>query len=420
MGIPDPVAADSRPTIAAAFAGTVGALSGVAASLAFGVAPEPGALLAVAGAWAGCLMAEGIPNARRAWSERRPREDTARDRAFRIAAKHVGALAQGGLLALAWGFFPFFRNEPSVAWLSGALSPGVILVLLAAWLIYVPLCDRIMDDPRDGLYHTGCAVLGRPFDVSEIVAGLRALAVKTFFLPLMLSVAIGNLSWLAANGVGAPFTAGFFAGCTTVVFLLDVTLASTGYLCAFRLFGWHVRAVETTLFGWAVCLACYRPFILLIEDHFLPYRSGPDWTAWAAEGTALYVIWGSAILACQAAFVWTTACFGARFSNLTHRGIIDFGPYRYVKHPAYAAKISAWWLIGLPGFWMSGLAGGLERAVMLVLHTGHYVLRARAEERMLGADPVYRAYRDRIAREGLVARLARLPLRVRRSSGAAG
>ena len=38
----------------------------------------------------------------------------------------------------------------------------------------------------------------------------------------------------------------------------------------------------------------------------------------------------------------------ARFSNLTHRGIITNGPYRYSKHPAYLAKNLSWWLVSMP------------------------------------------------------------------------
>ena len=34
--------------------------------------------------------------------------------------------------------------------------------------------------------------------------------------------------------------------------------------------------------------------------------------------------------------------FSFRFSNLTHRGIITSGPYRFTKHPSYVSKNIAW------------------------------------------------------------------------------
>ena len=45
---------------------------------------------------------------------------------------------------------------------------------------------------------------------------------------------------------------------------------------------------------------------------------------------------------------WAALSFGIRFSNLTHRGIITSGPYRFTKHPAYVAKNISWWLISIP------------------------------------------------------------------------
>jgi hypothetical protein len=47
-------------------------------------------------------------------------------------------------------------------------------------------------------------------------------------------------------------------------------------------------------------------------------------------------------------YVWSTAVFGLRFSDLTHRGIITNGPYRWVKRPAFLTKNLSWWMISVP------------------------------------------------------------------------
>ena len=50
-----------------------------------------------------------------------------------------------------------------------------------------------------------------------------------------------------------------------------------------------------------------------------------------------------------------TVAFGYRMSNMTYRGIITSGPYRFTKHPAYLGKVASWWLISLPFFSNEGL-----------------------------------------------------------------
>jgi protein-S-isoprenylcysteine O-methyltransferase Ste14 len=121
------------------------------------------------------------------------------------------------------------------------------------------------------------------------------------------------------------------------------------------------------------------------------------------EGSAVFILWSVATLFCTLIYVWATVAFGPRFSNLTHRGIITSGPYRFMKHPAYVSKNIAWWLVAIPGFLASGLAEGLARAGMLAIVSLIYLLRARAEERMLSRDPAYRDYAGSVAAHGLLA-----------------
>ncbi|NKL97652.1 hypothetical protein GFL62_11540 [Rhizobium leguminosarum bv. viciae] len=70
---------------------------------------------------------------------------------------------------------------------------------------------------------------------------------------------------------------------------------------------------------------------------------------------------------------------------------------------AHLSKNIAWWLVAIPGFLAGGLAEGLARAGMLAIVSLIYLLRARAEERMLSRDPAYRDYAERVAAHGLLA-----------------
>jgi methyltransferase len=69
----------------------------------------------------------------------------------------------------------------------------------------------------------------------------------------------------------------------------------------------------------------------------------------------------------------------------TKLGVITSGPFRYVRHPNYAAVFVE--MIALPLIhtaWITALAGAVVHIVVLVF-------RLSAEERVLFADPDYAA-----------------------------
>lgn len=367
-------------------------------------------MVATATVLAAWLLAEGVPTLVRARG-RMPRRDERRSAFWkRIATKLVGLAALSGLAAVACLAFPFFAGLRAVAWLRAA-GPGVLVA--AAWLLpltiaYVAFTDRFAEDPDDYLHQVGRAVLMQDFREADIGLALRVVVIKCFFLALMLSGGMASFAWFFDNPLAQrPFlSAAWFEWTVRGVYLVDVILAAGGYLATLKLFGWHIRETETTLRGWVVCLVCYEPFFPALSQAFVPYGDGPGWDLLISEGSAFFVVWSLATLACHLIYVWATVAFGPRFSNLTHRGIITRGPYRFTKHPAYLAKNTAWWLFSLPGFIASGFAEGLARAGMLALISFIYVQRARAEETMLSADPAYRAYAREVA--------ARSPLRAAR------
>lgn len=404
---------DPLPRLIPAQAATLaGVFVGVALSLHFALEPGPAmavALLCILSAW---IISEGLPAARRRWALRPDRGESSAAFWRRIAAKLVGLCALIGLVVIACSAFPFFIQSSAVQWFvsAGYATLGPLAALALVTVLYVALTDLISDEPDDYLNQIGRAVLMQDFREADVLFALRVVAIKCFFLVLMFSGGMASLASLAKSPVWTfpLFSAGWFDGAVRLVYLVDVILAAGGYVATFKLFGWHVRATETTALGWLVCLACYEPFFPAISHAFVPYGDGPGWSDSITEGSALFILWSVATLTFHAIYVWATVACGPRFSNLTNRGIITTGPYRFVKHPAYLAKNTAWWLASIPGFVASGFADGLIRALMLGIISFLYFQRARAEERMLGTDPAYRAYAETVAAHGLWPRTKRL------------
>ncbi|HSJ77440.1 MAG TPA: DUF1295 domain-containing protein, partial [Erythrobacter sp.] len=103
--------------------------------------------------------------------------------------------------------------------------------------------------------------------------------------------------------------------------------------------------------------------------------------------------------------------FGIRFSNLTYRGVLTHGPYRFTRHPAYLSKNLFWWASVLPFLVTTGsLADGVRNSIFLLVVNGIYYWRARTEEaHLLAEDPKYADYHAWMEQHGLItAPLARL------------
>ena len=236
---------------------------------------------------------------------------------------------------------------------------------------------------------------------------------KDFFLPLMFVYVTNDLtSMWAAPLLPAPDFQHVFSRLIDLFYFIDVGIAAIAYALTFRLIDTHTRSVEPSVGGWVVCLICYPP-IVDVQAPYIQYELDKVyWGAVFAPWPWLYALWGSAILALVFVYAWSTVAFGLRFSNLTHRGIITSGPYRWARHPAYLSKNLSWWLISVPfvataGWGVAALSCAMLGAVNLI-----YYMRAKTEERHLGADPVYRHYSDFIGAHGLGAQARRLLARL--------
>jgi protein-S-isoprenylcysteine O-methyltransferase Ste14 len=330
----------------------------------------------------------------------------------RVGIKCVGLAGSIGFIALLYWLFPEYnQGEGFYGNYYAALK-----VLLPAWAVltvpYLYWVDRRMAQPLDGLWQTGQLLLGRWRGLDAWLIGQHLLGwlVKGFFLPLMFTYFCDNLNKLLHYDLNLLHNfQGIYDWAYFTMYFIDVSLVSMTYMMSLRATDTHIRSTEPTMLGWIAALVCYQPFWSLISKQYIDYDTGLSFGVWFHDPPWLFDFWCCLILFLVAVYVWATIAFGARFSNLTHRGIITNGPYRYSKHPAYLAKNLSWWLISTPFMLTGGVQATLRRCLLLGLLNLIYYLRAKTEERHLALDPVYQRYAAWIDAHGLLRGLNRIP-----------
>ncbi len=263
---------------------------------------------------------------------------------------------------------------------------------------YVLWLDRVLVNPRDGAWHFGAMLIGRePHDIEQVWHHLRAWAVKGFFCAFMISIlppgfaAIVSLDF--ASVAGNPVALATWGA--ELLFVIDVQLAMVGYLVTLKPLDAQIRSANPHLGAWLAALMCYPPFILMGDGGPLNYhQNAGEWSLWLAGHPALLWAWGTLLVVLTAIYAWATVAFGLRFSNLTYRGVLTNGPYRFTRHPAYLSKNLYWWCATMPFLATSGaLSDAVRNTALLALVSAVYYWRAKTEERHLGdEDPKYGAY----------------------------
>ncbi|NIF80961.1 hypothetical protein F3J20_26870 [Paraburkholderia sp. Cy-641] len=289
------------------------------------------------------------------------------------------------------------------------LAPYVIV----AAPFYFAWMDRRQRDTDDAYLVWGRLLLRgeRPANWRPLREMLAGWMVKAFFLPLMtvyLSTNADHLNGSLNTALNAPFTLDSFRFMYDLSYSMDLMFGTVGYLCTFRILDSHVRSAEPTTLGWLVALICYQPFWSVMANQYLRYEGSVFWDNWLISVPTLRIVWGVVIVALLLCYASSTISFGLRFSNLTNRGIITSGPYRFTKHPAYISKNLSYWMISVPFIEPLGWRVALMHCTGLIGINLLYFLRAKTEERHLMNDPEYRAYAEWIGRNGVVARVLRV------------
>jgi protein-S-isoprenylcysteine O-methyltransferase Ste14 len=312
----------------------------------------------------------------------------------RVATKLLGLAVTVGLIALGYWAFSEYHGSFYDPFYRGLQRVWMPLVVGAP--AYVMLVDGVMIEPRDAYWQLGRVVLGHSEDARGPVLAnhFRTWLVKAFFLPLMLVWMHGESRTLIRFDFSSVdwVNLKLYDFCYSLIFGVDLILATVGYILSFRVIDTHVRSAEPTMVGWIVALFCYQPFYGLMEAQFVRYSSDFGFGSWLAPWPAARAIWSGVIVTLISIYTLGTVAFGVRFSNLTHRGILTNGPYRFTKHPAYVSKNLSWWLISIPFIPHTGALDAIRHSLLLGCINTIYFLRARTEEKHLSRDPDYVAY----------------------------
>lgn len=328
--------------------------------------------------------------------------------AARIATKVLGLYAVVALLAAVFWLLPEYRGgmyQP--AWVAAVQLAPYFAVLAIAYVAFV---DRAMKEPEDGLFWFGRLLLLDHNPARRPLLRQFALGwvVKGFFAPIMFHGLVQNSETLMRSSfdLASLSFAQIYALATLCLFWTDVMIACVGYVFALRLFDTHIRSSEPTAFGWFVCLMCYPPFQNVMMVQYFA-TSPQNAVRLLADWPMLQMVWGLAALALLVVYTLSTVAFGCRFSNITHRGVIVSGPYRWSKHPAYVSKNLYWWLAHAPFIPVAGASEALRFCLLMLCVNAIYYLRARTEERHLSHDPAYVAYATAMNEKSLFAGIAR-------------
>lgn len=340
------------------------------------------------------------------WSRKRPLSEVIGVSMVKIAGLWVTWAILGFLYCVArW----YWRGQYLFAMDVIAAAAIPLLVLSVPYVLWL---DRYLVNPRDHAWHFGAMLLGREaFDPDEVKKHWRAWIIKAFFGAFMISILPAgfaavvetDLAQVAAN----PVALGMLL--VQLLFVIDVQIGTVGYLVTFRPLDAHIRSGNPFLAGWLAALICYPPFVFAFmgADGVLAYEvNTPGWGFWFGDRPVLASVWAAWLVFLTAIYAWATLAFGVRFSNLTYRGVLTNGPYRFTRHPAYLSKNLFWWCSTLPFLVSSGSAVDVVRnTFFLGCVSAIYYWRARTEEaHLLGEDEKYRAYHAWMERHGLVTR----------------
>jgi protein-S-isoprenylcysteine O-methyltransferase Ste14 len=337
----------------------------------------------------------------------------------RVVTKILGLLLTLSVFAFAYWVFPEYQGSFYDPLWSTLRRFWISLVIIS--ITYVWFVDGLMKQPRDAYWQLGRLVLGRFSDLKgpDVANHFRGWLVKAFFFPLMFIWLSGSVNHLINQDLTGASWSNLVAYdyLYTLVFGVDLIFTTAGYALSMRAIDSHIRTAEPTMYGWVVALFCYQPFFSLFDRQYVAYggspefgdlvsnilpRMYPNFHGWAA----IRWTWAAAIIALLSIYSLATVAFGVRFSNLTHRGILTGGPYRFSKHPAYLTKNLSWWLISIP-FLHSPPTTAIRHCVALACVNTIYFLRARTEERHLSRDPDYVAYALWMNEHGVLRSLGR-------------
>lgn len=330
----------------------------------------------------------------------------------RIFTRIFGLIASVGFVGfLYWLFVEYSGSFYFKYWsLLKFIAPfaTVISILYLSWI------DKFQLSEDDTYYKVGNFFIklitfqARKNDFNKTISNhFLGWIIKGFFFPLMYTYACDSVKSLLLMSFQDIGFVKFYDHCWTIIFGIDVIVVTVGYIFTMRILDSHIRSPQPTMLGWVSALVCYQPFWGLIGNQYLKYNDDLAWDQWLSSAPILQYIWGISILILISIYSLSSVAFGLRFSNLTNRGIITSGPYKYTKHPAYITKNLSWWLVSVPFISTSSTWIAIKSSLLLLMLNGIYYVRAKTEEKHLSEDPDYLKYMEYIKDHGVISKIKR-------------
>ena len=338
------------------------------------------------------------------WANPRPVAEAMETATVKIAALWATYCILAGLYCLGRWYWDgqYLFSMQVLGW--AAIPLFVLAVPYVIWL------DRYMEKPRDHAWHFGAMLIGREaWEAHEVKKHWRAWIIKGFFSAFMISILPFGFKSVVEADIGAAFANPVALGVLLfeLLFVIDVQIGTVGYLLTLRPLDAHIRSGNPFLGGWVAALLCYPPFVFAFMGNggVIQYEyNTAGWGVWLAGNDALLWVWAGWLVFLTAIYAWATVAFGIRFSNLTYRGVLTHGPYRFTRHPAYLSKNLFWWFSVLPFMTTSGsMIDIIRNTFFLAVVSGIYFWRAKTEEaHLLREDAKYGDYYEWTNRHGAI------------------
>ena len=338
----------------------------------------------------------------------------------RAITKFSGVLVGIIFIFFAVWLFPAYDNQTNLQRLAEAASLALVFLLPVSFAL-IWFTEYILGEKRDGTYQLGLLARFKVhmIDWSIFLDGVREWILRCFFLLINFYAALFYVSNVRVNGLPDP--SGNFADFITqldlAIFGLIIFAILPGYLFASRLIGTEVKKVDRTWFGWAINFSCYPPLNAAVFGAWVSYRPTlemrelygdlPAWAYHTLDNAFLLYLVGALIIFFAFIHLWGEAMMGIRSANISSRGIITTGLFRWTKHPIYVAKCFQWGFIFFPVLNALGFLNALQSGILFLLVCAIYAGRALSEERLLATDENYVKYAHYMDKQGIFAFVGR-------------
>lgn len=310
----------------------------------------------------------------------------------RVCVKILGLIMTLLCVSSAYWIFPEYQGSFYFPYFQALSTTWPFLVIFFLFCIFWE--DPRSDKEYDDNYWLAYALINFKFSFlknANLKQHFLGWIIKLYFLPLMFVYLVNYTSYhFNSHGV-----LNIYDSIYNGIFFIDTAFVCVGYIFANSLTDTQIRSSDPTMLGWACTLICYQPFWSTIGSCYLSY--GSAWGPWLSHYPQLQTVWAVLIVLCLLLYIWATIAFGSRFSNLTHRGILVCGPYKYLRHPAYTGKLASFFLIYIP-FIGHDLITAIRYCIIWGLLAGVYYMRAKTEEAHLRSiGPEYDIYAKEVA-----------------------